>query len=168
MRGFHFGSTVITAIAAVLITAGFAANAGAQTCDVDREIKFSGYDWASNSFHVEVARLILEKGYGCRTTSVPGTTQPLLNALARGDVDVRPSASVMEIPPSDFVVAGQMPSPAIYPEYRLVTSSILGIGRWYRFPIPGRRVGLICCRTADQGAGLAAFFAWALSNSGRI
>ncbi len=88
MRGFHFGSTVIAAIAAVLITAGFAANASAQSCDIDREIKFSGYDWASNSFHVEVARLILERGYGCRTTSVPGTTQPLLNALARGDVDV--------------------------------------------------------------------------------
>lgn len=88
MRGFHIGSTVITAIAAVLITAGFAANAGAQTCDIDREIKFSGYDWASNSFHVEVARFILEKGYGCRTISVPGTTLPLLNALGRGDIDI--------------------------------------------------------------------------------
>jgi len=88
MKIFHLGGVAVAAIAAVLGAAGFAANADAQTCEVSRTIKFAGNDWASNSFHVEVARIILEKGYGCRTESVPGTTQPLLNALARGDVDV--------------------------------------------------------------------------------
>lgn len=85
MRGFHFAGI---ALAALALTGGFAGKATAQSCDIDREIKFAGYDWASNSFHVELARFILEKGYGCRTVAVPGTTLPLLNALGRGDVDV--------------------------------------------------------------------------------
>ncbi len=85
MRGFHFAGI---AIASLSLAGGPAWPAGAQRCDISREIKFAGYDWASNSFHVEVARVILEKGYGCRTIAVPGTTLPLLNALGRGDVDV--------------------------------------------------------------------------------
>ena len=63
--------------------------ARAQACDVQDTIKFTGDDWASNSFHTEVARFMLEKGYGCKTAAVPGTTQPLLNALARGDVQIK-------------------------------------------------------------------------------
>ena len=57
-------------------------------CELQRQIKFAGNDWASNSFHVAVASHILTKGYGCKVTSVPGTTQPLLNAVAKGDVDI--------------------------------------------------------------------------------
>jgi glycine betaine/proline transport system substrate-binding protein len=57
-------------------------------CEIERPIRFAGNDWASNSFHVAVASHILTKGFGCTVTSVPGTTQPLLNALAKGDVDV--------------------------------------------------------------------------------
>jgi len=62
--------------------------AGAQSCEVSSTIRMAGNDWASSHFHNAVAQFILEKGYGCKTTSVPGTTQPLLNALARGDVDI--------------------------------------------------------------------------------
>jgi ABC-type proline/glycine betaine transport system substrate-binding protein len=88
MREFHVAGIAVSALTVLTLAAGSASAAEAQKCEIEREIKFSGYDWASNSFHVEVARFILEKGYGCKTTSVPGTTQPLLNALARGDVDV--------------------------------------------------------------------------------
>lgn len=88
MRRHQFGNAALAAIAAVFVMAAMSADAEAQSCDIDRPVKFAGNDWASNSFHVEVARIILEKGYGCRTESVPGTTQPLLNALTRGDVDV--------------------------------------------------------------------------------
>jgi ABC-type proline/glycine betaine transport system substrate-binding protein len=49
-------------------------------------------DWDSNRFHTAVARFILEKGYGCKTDAIPGSTIPILTALARGDVDI-----VMEI-----------------------------------------------------------------------
>jgi glycine betaine/proline transport system substrate-binding protein len=72
----------------LLATSLLAAPAAAQKCDLDRPIRFAGNDWASNRFHVAVAQVILEKGWSCRTVVVPGTTRPLLEALARGDVDV--------------------------------------------------------------------------------
>ncbi|WP_065236011.1 glycine betaine ABC transporter substrate-binding protein [Legionella israelensis] len=58
------------------------------SCDLDRTIRFAGNDWDSNSFSTEVARYILETGYGCKTESIRGTSVPLLNALVRGDVDI--------------------------------------------------------------------------------
>lgn len=57
-------------------------------CDVNKPIRFGGLDWDSNSLHVEIARYILEKGYGCKTENVPGTSLPLIAALGRGDIDV--------------------------------------------------------------------------------
>lgn len=82
-------SKALMAAAGLLALGGWSPQAmAAPKCEVDTTIRFAGNDWASNSFHVEVARFILEEGHGCKTTSVPGTTQPLLNALARGDVDI--------------------------------------------------------------------------------
>lgn len=57
-------------------------------CEVDRPIIFAGLDWDSNSVHTEIARFIFEKGYGCSTDIIPGTTVPLLNGQIRGDIDV--------------------------------------------------------------------------------
>lgn len=57
-------------------------------CELERPVRFAGNDWASHQFHVALASHILAKGYGCKATTIPGTTQPLLNALAKGDVDV--------------------------------------------------------------------------------
>jgi len=57
-------------------------------CELERPIRFAGNDWASHQFHVALASHILAKGYGCKVAVVPGTTQPLLNALAKGDVDI--------------------------------------------------------------------------------
>ncbi len=62
--------------------------AAAAECDVDRPVVFAGLDWDSNSFHVAVAGFILEHGYGCRVDSIPGSTIPLLNGMARGDIDI--------------------------------------------------------------------------------
>ena len=59
-----------------------------QVCTLDRPILFGGLDWDSNAFHTEVARIILERGYGCETDVLPGTSLPLLQGLARGDIDV--------------------------------------------------------------------------------
>ncbi len=64
------------------------AGAAAPTCEIDRPVMFAGLDWDSNSFHVAVARFILEHGYGCTSEVLPGTTIPLLNGMARGDIDV--------------------------------------------------------------------------------
>lgn len=58
------------------------------SCEVDRKIVFAGLDWDSNTFHVEVVRYILEKGYECDTDMIPGSSLPMIAALARGDVDI--------------------------------------------------------------------------------
>ena len=63
-----------------------------QACDVDRPIVFAGLDWQSNAFHTAVAQKIIEMGFGCETDVIPGTTIPLLQGVAQGDIDV-----VMEV-----------------------------------------------------------------------
>ncbi|MBV6657845.1 MAG: ABC transporter substrate-binding protein [Devosiaceae bacterium] len=64
------------------------APATAQACDIDRDIVFGDYDWASAQFHNRVAQFILEEGYGCSTDVIPGSTIPLNEGLARGDIDI--------------------------------------------------------------------------------
>jgi glycine betaine/proline transport system substrate-binding protein len=68
------------------------AGAARAACELQRPVMFGDMDWDSNRFHTAVARFILEAGYGCKTDAIPGSTIPILTALARGDVDV-----VMEI-----------------------------------------------------------------------
>lgn len=57
-------------------------------CELTRPVVFAGLDWESNAFHTEVARIIIEKGFDCRTEIIPGTTIPLIAGLRRGDVDI--------------------------------------------------------------------------------
>jgi len=78
----------ISHLCAAAILFGLSSASAAPACDLDRPIRFAGNDWASHQFNVAVASHILTKGYGCTVRTVPGTSQPLLNALAKGDVDV--------------------------------------------------------------------------------
>ncbi|MDG2318832.1 MAG: ABC transporter substrate-binding protein [Rhodospirillaceae bacterium] len=64
----------------------------ALACDVGRPVVFAGMDWQSNAFHTAVAQKVLEAGYNCKTDVLPGTTIPLLQGVAQGDIDV-----VMEV-----------------------------------------------------------------------
>lgn len=64
------------------------ASAQDAVCEIDRPVIFAGLDWDSNAVHTEIARFIMENGYGCRTDIIPGTTVPLLNGQIRGDIDV--------------------------------------------------------------------------------
>lgn len=57
-------------------------------CEIDRPVVFAGLDWDSNAFHTALAGYIVKNGYGCETDVIPGSTIPLLNGMARGDVDV--------------------------------------------------------------------------------
>jgi glycine betaine/proline transport system substrate-binding protein len=86
----------IIAVAAGLVLAApalVATNAqDAPACDIDREIIFADLGYDSALFHNAVAQLILEAGYGCETDAIPGETIPLINGVARGDIDV-----IMEI-----------------------------------------------------------------------
>lgn len=66
--------------------------APSQGCELDRPLKIAGLDYDSAAFHAAVATAIVERGYGCKVERVPGAIAPLVNGLARGDVDI-----VMEI-----------------------------------------------------------------------
>ncbi len=69
-----------------------AQDASAPACEVNRPIVFADLGYDSAQFGNEVARYILEHGYGCPTDAIPGETIPLINGVARGDIDV-----IMEI-----------------------------------------------------------------------
>lgn len=64
----------------------------APACEINRPIVFAGLGYDSAQFHNAVAQYILEAGYGCDTDALPGETIPLINGVARGDIDV-----IMEI-----------------------------------------------------------------------
>lgn len=51
-------------------------------------IKLTELNWGSAHFQSEVARIIIEKGYGYDVELVPGATIPLTQGLRTGDVDV--------------------------------------------------------------------------------
>ena len=68
-------------------------------CDVERPITFAGLDWQSNAVHTAIAEFILNEGFDCRTEVIPGTTIPLLQGVARGDIDI-----VMEVWPDNVNV----------------------------------------------------------------
>ena len=63
-------------------------SAAMAACELNRPVTFAGLDYDSAAFHTTIARTIVEKGYGCQTDRVPGATIPLVNGLARGDVDI--------------------------------------------------------------------------------
>ncbi|MBU9463781.1 ABC transporter substrate-binding protein [Burkholderia multivorans] len=77
--------TVLLAAAAIL-SAPAAHAAGA--CADGKTVHFAGVTWESGSFSTEVLRQILEKGYGCKTDVVPGSTAATETALARNDLQV--------------------------------------------------------------------------------
>ncbi|MDX2224186.1 MAG: ABC transporter substrate-binding protein [Rhodospirillaceae bacterium] len=57
-------------------------------CELARPVVFAGLDWDSVGFHNAVARFVVEHGYGCRTDVIPGSTIPLIQGVAQGDIDV--------------------------------------------------------------------------------
>lgn len=82
------GSLFLAALAATAAPAPAAEAA----CELDRPVVFAGLDYDSAQFHAAVAERIVRDGYGCAVDEVPGTVIPLINGVARGDVDV-----IMEI-----------------------------------------------------------------------
>ncbi|MGX1100638.1 ABC transporter substrate-binding protein [Amorphus sp. MBR-141] len=88
-------SRLLALAAAALVTGALAsapARAADDTCDVDRPVMFAGFDYESGAFHTAVAKFIAKNGYGCAVDDLPGSTIPLINGVARGDLDV-----IMEI-----------------------------------------------------------------------
>ena len=73
---------------ALMILGAFAHGAYAQRCEINRPVVFADLNWASNAFHTALAERIVSTGFGCQTSSKPGTTIPLLEDLALGNVDI--------------------------------------------------------------------------------
>ena len=85
----------IAVVAGLLLATPALTNAQAQdaaACELDRPVVFADLGYDSALFHNAVARFILEEGYGCETDAILGETIPLINGVARGDIDV-----IMEI-----------------------------------------------------------------------
>ncbi|VGO10223.1 putative solute-binding periplasmic protein [plant metagenome] len=100
---FHPRRLALAALGAAAIAAGpaaFAADpsapaaapaaalAAAPKCEIDTPVRFSGLNWESNLLLVGIEQFILEKGYGCKTSTESGETLAMLAALQRGDVEV--------------------------------------------------------------------------------
>jgi glycine betaine/proline transport system substrate-binding protein len=79
-------------------------------CEVDHPVVFAGLDWDSNAFHTALAQRVLRDGFGCRVDTVPGSTIPLHNGMARGDIHVMMEVWRSNSPPSwtDGVAAGKL------------------------------------------------------------
>ena len=60
----------------------------AQPTHAAESIHFGDITWESGSFITEVLRLIVEKGYGLPTDTLPGSTVSLEAALAKNDIQV--------------------------------------------------------------------------------
>jgi ABC-type proline/glycine betaine transport system permease subunit/ABC-type proline/glycine betaine transport system substrate-binding protein len=51
-------------------------------------VKFAGLNWESGEFLTALMRQVLERGYGCKTDTVPGNTVTLEQALADDDIQI--------------------------------------------------------------------------------
>ncbi|MDI7775025.1 glycine betaine ABC transporter substrate-binding protein [Asticcacaulis sp. EMRT-3] len=81
-------SLVLTCLALswLMVAPARAADPAAPACG--GVVSFAGLNWESGEFLTAVMRQILERGYGCRTNSVPGNTVTLEQALADDDIQI--------------------------------------------------------------------------------
>ena len=78
---------------ALALAAPFAAAEAAQeegdACNgISRDLVFAGLDWGSAQLHNHIAGQILQAGFGCSYTDIPGSTIPMVQGLVRGDIDI--------------------------------------------------------------------------------
>lgn len=88
------------AVAVCLVAAAMMTPLSGSACEVDHPVVFAGLDWDSNAFHTAVAQRIVRDGMGCRVDLIPGSTIPLFNGMARGDMHVMMEVWSNNTPPS--------------------------------------------------------------------
>ncbi|WP_158937298.1 glycine betaine ABC transporter substrate-binding protein [Burkholderia sp. S171] len=86
MRKYILFKTLV--VAAMSFLANGSAIAAPPICNQGAPVKFAELGWDSGRFYTELFRVILERGYGCKTESIPGTNAISQNALITGDLDV--------------------------------------------------------------------------------
>ncbi|WP_144964985.1 ABC transporter substrate-binding protein [Pseudomonas sp. DE0010] len=72
----------------VLFALGLATADSAGAADQKSPIRFGALTWESGAFTTELLRVIVERGYGYPTETLPGSTVSLEVALARNDLQV--------------------------------------------------------------------------------
>jgi glycine betaine/proline transport system substrate-binding protein len=84
----QFRQLRVALASAVLTLASTVAHAADNWCTQGKTVHFAGITWESGSFATEVLRQIMEKGYGCKTDVVVGSTAATETAVAHNDVQV--------------------------------------------------------------------------------
>ncbi|MCW2272275.1 MULTISPECIES: ABC transporter substrate-binding protein [Pseudomonas] len=77
---------LISLVGSVLLTLGLISPSHA--ANTSKPILFGDITWESGSLTTEILRLIVEKGYGYSTDTLPGSTVSMEVALARNDIQV--------------------------------------------------------------------------------
>jgi glycine betaine/proline transport system substrate-binding protein len=80
------GARLVAALA--LTCAASASFATTGWCASGKTVKLAQITWESGALMTEMVRTILEKGFGCKTEVVPGSTAATETALARGDLQI--------------------------------------------------------------------------------
>ena len=70
----------------VLVAAGTAQ--AATWCESGKPVKFAGLNWESGMLFTDLMQFVLEKGYGCKTDSLPGNSIAMENALGSNDIQI--------------------------------------------------------------------------------
>lgn len=92
-RSFSGRSGALSVLGAVRLLAlsvliGWASPALADYCGAGRTVSLAGVNWESGEFVTAVTRQILERGFGCRTETIPGNSVTLEQAVANDDVQI--------------------------------------------------------------------------------
>ncbi|MDF0729580.1 ABC transporter substrate-binding protein [Pseudomonas entomophila] len=77
-----------TLLAGLLLTLGLASTDTAAAAEARAPIHFGAIGWESGALTTEILRLIVERGYGYGTDTLPGSTVSMEVALARNDLQV--------------------------------------------------------------------------------
>ncbi|TDF86409.1 ABC transporter substrate-binding protein [Pseudomonas sp. H9] len=77
-----------TLLAGLLLALSLAGNSNAAVAAERAPIHFGDITWESGALTTEILRLIVEKGYGYPTDTLPGSTVSMEVALARNDIQV--------------------------------------------------------------------------------
>lgn len=79
---------VVLSAASMLMTGTAVAQGKSPWCDSGKPIRFAEPGWDSGKFETEVLRLIVERGYGCKTDLIVGAPPITLSALVNGKLDI--------------------------------------------------------------------------------
>jgi len=81
-------NNIPTLLAGLVLALSLAGNDNAVAAEARAPIHFGDITWESGALTTEILRLIVEKGYGFPTDTLPGSTVSMEVALARNDIQV--------------------------------------------------------------------------------